>query len=128
MEKITKTIDIGGIDYPLMLNLNATEQINEKFGGMEQLGDALVKPENFSAALDTVAELVVILTTQGIEYVNYFESEKLELKPLTKEAVKLLCSPYDIGKMRPILFDAIKSDASRAVTSEETDEKNSVDE
>lgn len=128
MEKITKTIPIGGADYPLMLNLNATEQINEKFGGMEQLGEALLKPENFSAALDTVAELVVILTTQGIEYMNYFASEKLELKPLTKEVVKLLCSPYDISKMRPILFDAIKKDTTREVRSEETDEKNAVDE
>lgn len=126
MNNLTDTIMIGGIEYPLILNYDATVEINAKYGGIDKAGDMLISPENFGAGIDIVAELIVILTTQGIRYAKYFnpDGDQAKLKPLTVETIRLLCRPRELREHQKALMDTFTSGLSRNVISED-DEKNS---
>ena len=43
----TAAINIGGEEYTLVLTTRATKQIAGRYGGLENLGDKLMKSENF---------------------------------------------------------------------------------
>ena len=45
-------ITIGGLDYELILTTKATKEIAKRYGGLEDLGEKLMKAENFEMALD----------------------------------------------------------------------------
>ena len=45
-------ITIGGKEYELVLTTRATKEIAGRYGGLENLGDKLMKSENFEMALD----------------------------------------------------------------------------
>ena len=44
-------IAIGGTEYELVLTTRATKEIAKRYGGMENLGEKLLKSENFEMAL-----------------------------------------------------------------------------
>ena len=44
-------ITIGGKEYELLLTTRATKEIGKKYGGLSDLGDKLLKAENFEAAM-----------------------------------------------------------------------------
>ena len=41
------TITVGGEEYTLLLTTRATKEIAGRYGGLENLGDKLMKSENF---------------------------------------------------------------------------------
>ena len=43
-------INIGGDEYELILTTKATREIAGRYGGLENLGDKLLKGENFEMA------------------------------------------------------------------------------
>ena len=47
-------IAIGGEEYTLLLTTRATKEIAARYGGLENLGDKLMKSENFEMALDEI--------------------------------------------------------------------------
>ena len=57
----TATITIGGEEYDLVLTTRATKQIAGRYGGLENLGDKLMKSENFELAISEIVWLILIL-------------------------------------------------------------------
>ena len=64
-ERSTK-ITIGGNEYSLILTTKATKEIATRYGGLENLGDKLMKSENFEMALDEVIWLITLLANQSV--------------------------------------------------------------
>ncbi len=77
-------ITIGDREYRLILTTKATKAIAKRYGGLEKLGEKLMKTENFEMALDEVYYLITLLANQSILIHNLRNKEdKQEL--LTEE-------------------------------------------
>ena len=51
-------ITINGQEYELILTTKATKEIAGRYGGLENLGEKLMKSENFEMALDEIVWLI----------------------------------------------------------------------
>ena len=92
----TANITIGGEEFTLLLTTKATKEIAARYGGLENLGDKLMKSENFEMALDEIVWLITLLANQSILVHNLRHPD--DRKPeLTAEAVELLTSPFDLA-------------------------------
>lgn len=129
MDKPTIKAIIGGVEYPLYMNLYATEMIQDKFGDVKSAANKIASYKNYKEAIDTVAELIVILANQGLAYENFFNKDN-QRDLLTTEDVKLLCVPYELEDLQSAILDAMIQGTNRNVESEvaEGSEKNSQDE
>lgn len=116
-------IALAGKEYELVLTTRATKEIAMRYGGLANLGDSLMKSENFEAALDEVIWLIVLLANQGVQIHNLLHSEeKREL--LTNEMVELLTSPLDLAEYKDAIMNTLVAGTKREVQSEETQSKN----
>ena len=70
-------IEIGGESYELILTTKATKAIAGKYGGLENLGDQLLKAENFEPALSEIVWLITLLANQSIMIHNLRRPEAL---------------------------------------------------
>ena len=52
MDERSAIVKIGGQEYEMLLTTNATKEIAGRYGGLDNLGDKLMKSENFEMALD----------------------------------------------------------------------------
>lgn len=116
------SIKIGQREYQLMLTTKATKEIAKRYGGLEHLGDKLMKAENFEMALDEIIWLITLLANQSILIDNYLLGEKKEL--LTEEMVELLTSPLELSTYKEAIMDAMYKGTKREIESEDTSEKN----
>ena len=65
------------------LTTKATKEIAKKYGGLSNLGDKLVKSENYEDAIGEIVWLIVTLANQPILIFNY--KNKGNEKPLLTE-------------------------------------------
>ena len=72
-------ITIGGKEYRLILTTKATKEIAKRYGGLENLGEKLMKAENFEMALEEIVWLIALLANQSILINNRLNGEKEEL-------------------------------------------------
>ena len=94
-------ITIGGKEYDLVLTTRATKEIAGRYGGLENLGDRLMKSENFEMALDEIIWLITLLANQSVLIHNLQHPEDKK-EPLTQDAVELLTSPFELrGTRKP---------------------------
>ena len=119
----TAIITIGGEEYDLVLTTRATKQIAGRYGGLENLGDKLMKSENMEMALDEIIWLITLLCNQSIEIHNLRNSDKKPL--LTEETVELLTSPGELAEYKDAITEAMLKGTKRNVESEDTS-KNAV--
>ena len=117
-------ITIGGLDYELILTTKATKEIAKRYGGLEDLGEKLMKAENFEMALDEIVWLITLLANQSIHIHNRLNEEKKEL--LTEDDVELLTSPVEMATFKDAIMEAMIKGTKRHIESEETDTKNEV--
>ena len=54
MDERSAIVKIGGQEYEMLLTTKATKEIAGRYGGLENLGDKLMKSENFEMALDEI--------------------------------------------------------------------------
>ena len=59
-------ITIGGEEYELILSTKATKEIAGRYGGLQNLGDKLMKSENFEMAIGEIVWLITLLANQSI--------------------------------------------------------------
>lgn len=111
-------ISLGGKTYELTLTVRATKEIAKRYGGLTNLGDKLMKAENFEMALDEVVWLVTLLINQSILAHNLLHPESPK-EPVTEDTVELLASPYELGAYKDAIMEAMIKGAKREVTSEE---------
>lgn len=116
-------IQIGNREYEMLLTTRATKEIAKRYGGLEHLGDKLMKAENFELALDEVVWLITLLANQSTLVHNLLEpNDKREL--LTEEAVELLTTPLDLSGYKAAIMEAMVKGTKRYVESEEESSKN----
>lgn len=118
-------ITLGGEEYTLILTTKATKEIAGKYGGLENLGDKLLKSENFEMALTEVVWLVTLLANQSILIHNIKNKEnKREL--LSEEMVELLTSPLDLAGFKSALSEALYKGTKRNIVSEDNTKNSQV--
>ena len=118
----TAIITIGGEEYSLVLTTRATKQIAGRYGGLENLGDKLMKSENVELAIGEIVWLITLLANQSILIHNLRNRDnKREL--LTEEDVELLTSPVDLASYKDAITEALYKGTKRNIVSED-DPKN----
>ena len=122
MDDRSVTIKIDGDDYQLLLTTRATREIANKHGGMDELGDKLMKSEDVNMALGEVVWLITLLANQSILKHNLKNKDnKRDL--LTEEEVELRTTPIDLTDYKNAILEAMTKATQRNVESE--DEPNS---
>lgn len=117
-------INIGGDEYELILTTRATKEIAARYGGLENLGDKLLKNKNFEIALGEIVWLITLLANQSILIHNLKNRD--EKKPLlTEEDVELLTVPSDLAEYKAAITEAMYKGTKRNIESEE-DSKNTA--
>ena len=115
-------IRIGEDDYPLLLTTKATKEIAGRYGGLENLGDKLMKSENFEEALGEIVWLITLLANQPILIANIKDKEHPR-DLLTEEYVEILTTPADLALYKEAITACLYKGTRRNVESE-TDSKN----
>ena len=117
-------IIIGDEEYTLLLTTKATKEIAGRYGGLENLGDKLMKAENFEMALCEIVWLITLLANQTVLVHNLkHKDEPKEL--LTEEMVELLTSPSDMANYKAAITEALYRGTKRNIESE-ADPKNAA--
>ena len=117
-------ITIGGKEYELVLTTRATKEIARRYGGLENLGEKLMKSENFEMALDEIIWLLTLLANQSI-LIHNLKNKDAPQELLTEEDVELLTSPLDLAAYKNAITEAMFKGTARNVESEEeTSSKN----
>ena len=115
-------ITIGGDEYTLILTTKATKEIAGRYGGLENLGDKLLKSENFEMAIGEIVWLITLLANQSILIFNLKNRDNP--KPLlTEEEVEILTVPSELANYKEAITEALYKGTKRNVESE-ADPKN----
>ena len=115
-------IKIGGTAYELVLTTKATKEIAGRYGGLENLGDKLMKNENFEMAIEEIAWLITLLANQNI--LSHNLTPKDDPKDLlTADEVELLTVPSDLAEYKSAITEALYKGTKRNIESE-ADPKN----
>ena len=116
-------ITIGGQEYEMLLTTKATKEIAKRYGGLSNLGEKLMKTENFEMALDEVVWLITLLANQSV-LVHNLQSPSKKKTLLTEEMVELLTSPLELADYKNAIMEAMFKGTKRNVESEEVSSKN----
>lgn len=124
MDNIINTTDrsakitIGGKEYEMILTTKATKEIAARYGGLSNLGEKLMKSENFELALDEVVWLITLLANQSV-LIHNLQNPAQKRDLLTEEAVELLTSPLELADYKHSIMEAMLKGTKRNVESEE---------
>jgi hypothetical protein len=110
-------INIGGTEYELILTTKATKAIAGRYGGLEHLGEKLMKSENFEMALDEIVWLITLLANQSILIYN-LKNKDAPKDLLTEDEVELLTSPLELASYKNAISEAMFKGTARNVLSE----------
>ena len=117
MDDRSAKINIGGREFELILTTRATKEIAGRYGGLENLGEKLMRSENFEMALDELVWLITLLANQSVLIHNLRTPEdKQEI--LTQETVELLTSPLELAEYKSAIMEAMLRGTKRNVESE----------
>lgn len=114
----SSVITIGEKEYELLLTTKATKEIAKKYGGLSNLGDKLVKSENYEDAISEIVWLIVTLANQPILIFN-FKNKGNEKPLLTQDEVELLTTPQDIANFKDAITEALLKGTKRNIESVE---------
>lgn len=118
----TATITVGDEEYTLLLTTKATREIAGRYGGLENLGEKLMKSENFEMAIGEIVWLITLLANQSILVYNLKNKEQPK-ELLTEDVVELLTTPLDLAGYKTAITEALYKGTKRNVESEK-DSKN----
>ena len=116
-------ITIGGQEYELILTTKATKEIAKRYGGLSNLGEKLMKSENFEMALDEVVWLITLLANQSV-LVHNLQNPAKKRELLTEDAVELLTSPLELSDYKNSIMESMFKGTKRNIESEEEPSKN----
>lgn len=105
---------IGGQSYELILTTRATREIAARYGGLENLGEALETSENFAHTLGEVIWLITLLANQSVAIHNLQHPDDPRGE-LTVEEVELLTVPADLADYRSAIAAALQHGTRRAI-------------
>ena len=116
-------ISIGGQEYEMLLTTKATKEIAKRYGGLSNLGEKLMKSENFEMALDEIVWLITLLANQSV-LVHNLQNPAKKRELLTEDAVELLTSPLELSDYKNSIMEAMFKGTKRNIESEEEPLKN----
>jgi len=120
MDDRSALIKIGDTEYELILTTKATKAIAGRYGGLENLGDKLMKSENFEMALGEIIWLITLLANQSVLIHNM--KHKDDPRPLiTEDEVELLTTPMDLTGYKNAITEAMMKGTARNIASEGDD-------
>ncbi|MCL2299567.1 MAG: hypothetical protein FWC27_05410 [Firmicutes bacterium] len=125
MDERSTVINIAGDEYELILTTKATKAVAARYGGLEQLGDKLLKAENFAMALDEIIWLITLLANQSL-LIHNLRNPTAKRELLTEDAVELLTSPLELTDYKAAITEAMYRGTKRNVVSAETSEGNAA--
>ena len=111
-------ITIGGTEHELLLTTRATKEIAKRYGGLENLGEKLMKAENFELAIDEIVWLITLLANQTVLVYNLKHKEKPR-ELLTEDEVELLTTPLDLAAYKNAITEAMFLGTKREIESED---------
>lgn len=120
----TAKIMISDMEYELLLTTKATKEIAGRYGGLENLGEKLMKGENFEQAIEEIVWLITLLVNQPILIHNLRNPDDKKAL-LTQDEMELLTNPADLSGYKTAIMEALNKGIKRHVESE-TDTKNVV--
>lgn len=118
----TAVITIGDEEYMLLLTTKATKEIAGRYGGLENLGEKLMKSENFEMAIGEIVWLITLLANQSI-LIHNLKNKDAPKELLTEDVVELLTTPLDLAGYKTAITEALYKGTKRNVESEK-DSKN----
>ena len=118
----TAVITIGDEEYTLLLTTKATKEIAGRYGGLENLGEKLMKSENFEMAIGEIVWLITLLANQSI-LIHNLKDKGHPKELLTEDVVELLTTPIDLAGYKTAITEALYKGTKRNVESEK-DSKN----
>ncbi len=118
----TAKILIGDEEHTLLLSTKATKEIAARYGGLENLGEKLMKSENFEMAIGEIVWLITLLANQSILVYN-IKHKDAPKELLTEEYVEILTTPVDLATYKAAITEAMYKGTKRNVESED-DQKN----
>lgn len=107
-------VAIGGQSYELILTTRATREIAARYGGLENLGEALETSEDFAHMLGEVIWVITLLANQSVAIHNLQHPDDPRGE-LTVEAVELLTVPADLADYRSAIAAALQHGTRRAI-------------
>lgn len=110
-------INIGGTDFELVLTTRATKEIARRYGGLENLGEKLMKAENFELALDEIIWLITLLANQSI-LIHNLKNKDTQKPVLTVDEVELLTSPLELASYKAAITEAMFKGTKRDIESQ----------
>ena len=113
----TAVITIGDEEYTLLLTTKATKEIAGRYGGLENLGEKLMKSENFEMAIGEIVWLITLLANQSTLIHNLKDKEHPK-ELLTEDVVELLTTPLDLAGYKTAITEALYKGTKRNVESE----------
>lgn len=116
-------ITVGDERYELVLSTKATREIAARYGGLENLGDKLMKSENFEMAIGEIVWLITLLANQSILIHNLKHPDEKK-EPLTEDVVELLTTPADLATYKVAITEALLKGTKRNIESEDEPSKN----
>ncbi len=111
-------ITIGGEEYELILTTKATKEIAARYGGLENLGEKLMKSENFEMALGEVVWLITLLANQSI-LIHNLKNRDDRRELLSEEDVEILTTSSELAEYKAGITEAMFKGTRRNVLSEE---------
>lgn len=118
-------IKIGENDYELILTTRATKEMAKRYGGLENLGDRLMKSENFEMALDEIIWLITLLANQSVMIYN-LKNPNSKKPLLCEDEVELLTSPFDLAEYKNAIMDSMQKGTKRNIESEQISKNTKV--
>jgi hypothetical protein len=116
-------IKIGDDEHELLLTTRATKAIASRYGGIENLGEKLLKSDNFEDSLSEIVWLITVLANQSI-LIHNIKNKANQRDLLTEDEVELLTSPMELAGYKSAIMEAMHKGTARNVLSEGDDSKN----
>ena len=111
MQDTMKYIDVKGVEYPLVFNLNVMEKIQEKYGSYEKWGD-LTDGKNSEINIGALKFGILEMINEGIDIEN--ESKEVKREFLTDKQVGRIITEIGMEtlakKMKETVNDSTKND------------------
>ena len=114
----SSVVNIGGTEYELILTTKATKAIAGRYGGLENLGEKLMKAENFEMALEEIVWLITILANQSI-LIHNLKHKDTPKDLLTEDEVELFTTPLDLADYKTAITEAMFKGTKRDIESED---------
>ena len=105
-------IEIAGSKYPLNFSTKAAKEIAQRYGGLENIGDAF-DGKAVDAMMDEVVWLLALLIAQGVAYKRIVDGE--EVKGITADELDVVLGVADMAGLKDKIMDAMLVGMKREV-------------